>query len=43
MDINLKDIPEYLKKSELYIVFLENSRDIITINPKHNVNDIVIQ
>ena len=33
MDINLKDISEYLKKSQLYRDFLENSEenDIITI------------
>ena len=43
MDIYLKDIPEYLKNSELYRIFLENSGDIITINPKHYVKDIVIQ
>ena len=43
MEINLKDIPEYLKNSELYRIFLENSGDIITISPKHYVKDIVIQ
>ena len=39
MDIYLKYIPEYLKKSQLYRDFLENSEEnhIITINPIHNV------
>ena len=37
MDINLSDIPEYLKKSQLYRDFIENSDDdSIIINPKHN-------
>ena len=44
MDIYLKYIPEYLKKSQLYREFLENSEenDIITINPIHNVKYIII-
>ena len=44
MYVNLNEIPEYLKNSELYRNFLENSdgNDIITINPNHNVKDIII-
>ena len=46
MEISLKDISEYLKKSELYRNLLENSEDEndkILINPKHNRKDINIQ
>ena len=45
MEISLKDIPEYLKKSQLYRNFLENSEnenDNIQINPNHR-KDINIQ
>ena len=45
MEISLKDIPEYLKKSELYRNLLENSddeNDKILINPIHNRKDINI-
>lgn len=48
MEIKLKDIPEYLKKSELYRVLLENSiedsqeDDIIEIKLSHNRPEIEI-
>ena len=45
MEIKLKDIPEYLKNSELFRIFKDSSddNDITIIDPTHNNKEIIIE